>query len=176
MEPFKIHILGCGSALPTLRHNASSQIVEIRGKMFMVDCAEGTQMQLRRSKINFQRIQAVFISHMHGDHCFGLIGMISTFGLMGRTAPLDVYAAKELGPVLDMLMKSFCNDYSFEVRFHAIDTKQNAVIYDDRSLTVETIPLQHRVPCCGFLSGKTNTAAYPPRYDRLFGNSIQPDK
>lgn len=151
MEPFKIHILGCGSALPTLRHNASSQIVEIRGKMFMVDCAEGTQMQLRRSKINFQRIQAVFISHMHGDHCFGLIGMISTFGLMGRTAPLDVYATKELGPVLDMLMKSFCNDYSFEVRFHAIDTKQNAVIYDDRSLTVETIPLQHRVPCCGFL-------------------------
>jgi ribonuclease Z len=151
MELFKIHILGCGSALPTLRHNASSQIVEIRGKMFMVDCAEGTQMQLRRSKINFQRIQAVFISHMHGDHCFGLIGMISTFGLMGRTAPLDVYATKELGPVLDMLMKSFCNDYSFEVRFHAIDTKQNAVIYDDRSLTVETIPLQHRVPCCGFL-------------------------
>ena len=151
MEPFKIHILGCGSALPTLRHNASSQIVEIRGKMFMVDCAEGTQMQLRRSKINFQRIQAVFISHMHGDHCFGLIGMISTFWLMGRTAPLDVYATKELGPVLDMLMKSFCNDYSFEVRFHAIDTKQNAVIYDDRSLTVETIPLQHRVPCCGFL-------------------------
>lgn len=151
MEPFKIHILGCGSALPTLRHNASSQIVEIRGKMFMVDCAEGTQMQLRRSKINFQRIQAVFISHMHGDHCFGLIGMISTFGLMGRTAPLDVYATKELGPVLDMLMRSFCNDYSFEVRFHAIDTKQNAVIYDDRSLTVETIPLQHRVPCCGFL-------------------------
>lgn len=151
MEPFKIHILGCGSALPTLRHNASSQIVEIRGKMFMVDCAEGTQMQLRRSKINFQRIQAVFISHMHGDHCFGLIGMISTFGLMGRTAPLDVYATKELGPVLDMLMKAFCNDYSFEVRFHAIDTKQNTVIYDDRSLTVETVPLQHRVPCCGFL-------------------------
>lgn len=151
MELFKIHILGCGSALPTLRHNASSQIVEIRGKMFMVDCAEGTQMQLRRSKINFQRIQAVFISHMHGDHCFGLIGMISTFGLMGRTAPLDVYATKELGPVLDMLIKSFCNDYSFEVRFHAIDTKQNAVIYDDRSLTVETIPLQHRVPCCRFL-------------------------
>lgn len=99
MEPFKIHILGCGSALPTLRHNASSQIVEIRGKMFMVDCAEGTQMQLRRSKINFQRIQAVFISHMHGDHCFGLIGMISTFGLMGRTAPLDVYATKELGRI-----------------------------------------------------------------------------
>lgn len=151
MEPFKIYILGCGSALPTLQHNASSQIVEIRGKMFMVDCAEGTQTQLRRSKINFQRLQAVFISHLHGDHCFGLIGMISTFGLLGRTAPLHVYAPKELGPVLDMLMKTFCNDYSFEVLFHPVDTTVNQTIYKDRSLTVETIPLQHRIPCCGYL-------------------------
>ncbi len=151
MEPFKIHILGCGSALPTLQHNASSQIVEIRGKMFMVDCAEGTQIQLRRSKINFQRVQAVFISHMHGDHCFGLIGMISTFGLMGRTSLLEVYGPEALGPVLDMLMKTFCNDYSFEVRFHAVDTTKNVVVYEDRSLTVETIPLQHRIPCCGYL-------------------------
>lgn len=151
MEPFKIHILGCGSALPTLQHNASSQIVEIRGKMFMVDCAEGTQIQLRRSKINFQRVQAVFISHMHGDHCFGLIGMISTFGLMGRTSPLEVYGPEALDPVLDMLMKTFCNDYSFEVRFHAVDTTKNVVVYEDRSLTVETIPLQHRIPCCGYL-------------------------
>ena len=151
MEPFKIHILGCGSALPTLQHNASSQIVEIRGKMFMVDCAEGTQIQLRRSKINFQRVQAVFISHMHGDHCFGLIGMISTFGLMGRTSRLAVCGPEALGPVLDMLMKTFCNDYSFEVRFHAVDTTKNVVVYEDRSLTVETIPLQHRIPCCGYL-------------------------
>lgn len=151
MEPFKVYILGCGSALPTLQHNASSQIVEIRGKMFMVDCAEGTQTQLRRSKINFQRLQAVFISHLHGDHCFGLIGMISTFGLLGRTAPLHVYAPKELGPVLDMLMKTFCNDYSFEVLFHPVDTTVKQTIYKDRSLTVETIPLQHRIPCCGYL-------------------------
>lgn len=151
MEPFKLHILGCGSALPTLQHNASSQIVEIRGKMFMVDCAEGTQIQLRRSKINFQRLQAVFISHLHGDHCFGLIGMISTFGLLGRTAPFHVYGPKELGGVLDMLMKTFCNDYSFEVRFHPVDTCENKVIYEDRSLTIETIPLQHRIPCCGYL-------------------------
>lgn len=151
MEPFKIHILGCGSALPTLRHNASSQIVEIRGKMFMVDCAEGTQTQIRRSKVNFQRLQAVFISHLHGDHCFGLIGMISTFGLLGRTAPLDIYAPKELEPVLDMLIKVFCNGLEFEVRFHAVDTTVNKVVYEDRSLTVETVPLQHRIPCCGYL-------------------------
>ena len=151
MELFKIHILGCGSALPTLQHNASSQVVEIRGKMFMVDCAEGTQTQLRRSKINFQRLQAVFISHLHGDHCFGLIGMISTFGLMGRTAPLSLYGPKELGPVLDMLITTFCDSLSFEVVFLPVDTKTRAVVYEDRSLTVETIPLQHRVPCAGYL-------------------------
>jgi len=151
MELFKIHILGCGSALPTLQHNASSQVVEIRGKMFMVDCAEGTQTQLRRSKINFQRLQAVFISHLHGDHCFGLIGMISTFGLMGRTAPLSIYGPKELGPVLDMLITTFCDRLSFEVVFHPVDTKTRKVVYEDRSLTVETIPLQHRVPCAGYL-------------------------
>ena len=86
MEPFKVHILGCGSALPTLRHNPSSQVVEVRGKMFMVDCGEGTQLQLRRVKVRFTKVSAVFISHLHGDHCFGLIGMISTFGLLGRTA------------------------------------------------------------------------------------------
>ena len=96
MEPFKIHILGCGSALPTLHHYASAQVVEMRGKQFMIDCGEGTQMQLRRSRIRFTKLSAVFITHLHGDHCFGLIGMISTFGLLGRTAKLDVYAPKEL--------------------------------------------------------------------------------
>jgi ribonuclease Z len=90
MEPFKIHILGCGSALPTLRHNPSAQVVEIREKQFLVDCGEGTQLQMRRSKIGFNRLCAVFISHIHGDHCFGLIGMLSSFGLLGRTMPLAI--------------------------------------------------------------------------------------
>ena len=79
MEPFRIHILGCGSALPTLHHYASSQVVEMRGKLFMIDCGEGTQIQLRRSRIRFTKLGHVFISHLHGDHCFGLIGMICTF-------------------------------------------------------------------------------------------------
>lgn len=151
MEPFKIYILGCGSALPTLHHNASSQVVEIREKMFMVDCGEGTQIQLRRSRIHFTRIGCVFISHLHGDHCFGLIGMISTFGMLGRTAPLHVYAPKELGPVLDMEMAAFCTGLEFEVIFHAVDPTVSQVVYEDRSLTVSTIPLDHRVPCCGYL-------------------------
>lgn len=151
MEPFRVHILGCGSALPTLRHYASSQVVELRDKLFLVDCGEGTQMQLRRAHVRFTKVGHVFISHLHGDHCFGLIGMISTFGLLGRTSRLHVYANEALGPLLNQLTTAFCHDLGYEVEFHPIDASQNAVIYEDRSLTVETIPLCHRMPTCGFL-------------------------
>lgn len=151
MEPFKVHILGCGSALPTLQHNASSQIVELREKLFMIDCGEGTQIQLRRSRIHFSKIIAVFISHLHGDHCFGLPGMISTFGMTGRTAPLHIYAPAAFEPILDQTLSFFCQGLEFKVVFHAVVTTQNKVVYEDRSLTVETIPLQHRIDCCGYL-------------------------
>ncbi len=151
MEPFKIHILGCGSALPTTRHYASSQVVELRGKQFLVDCGEGTQMQLRRSRIRFTKIGAVFITHLHGDHCFGLMGIISTFGLLGRTAPLHIYAPEELGPMLEAQLRLFCQHLDYEVTFHAVDTTCQQIVYEDRSLTVETLPLEHRMPCCGYL-------------------------
>ena len=121
MEPFRVHILGCGSALPTLRHNASAQVVEVRDKLFMVDCGEGTQMQLRRSRIRFTKIGHVFISHLHGDHCFGLIGMISTFGMLGRTARLHVYATAELGPMLQSQLDMFCDRLGFEVELRDAD-------------------------------------------------------
>lgn len=151
MEPFKVHILGCGSALPTLRHNPSSQVVELRGKQFMIDCGEGTQTQMRRLHIGFNKIVAIFISHIHGDHCFGLIGMLSSFGLLGRTMPLAIYAPKDFKPVLDMLLQTFCTDFDYEIQFHPVDTTRQQVVYEDRSLTVETIPLRHRVPTCGYL-------------------------
>jgi len=151
MEPFKVHILGCGSALPTLQHNASSQIVELREKLFMIDCGEGTQIQLRRARIHFSKIIAVFISHLHGDHCFGLPGMISTFGMTGRTAPLHIYAPAAFEPILEQTLSFFCQGLEFKVVFYAVDTTQNKVVYEDRSLTIETIPLQHRIDCCGYL-------------------------
>ena len=151
MEPFRVHILGCGSALPTMRHFPSAQVVEVRGKLFLVDCGEGTQIQLRRSRVRFTKISAVFLSHLHGDHCFGLIGMLSTFGLLGRTARLAVYAPAQMEQMLHMQLNQFCRDLGYEVDFHAVDTTINKVIYEDRSLTVETIPLEHRVECCGFL-------------------------
>lgn len=156
MEPFRVHILGCGSALPTLKHNASSQVVEIRGKMFMVDCGEGTQIALRRSRLRFTKIQTVLITHLHGDHCFGLIGMISTFGMLGRTSPLHVFAPKQLEPMLKAQIELFCHGLDYEVVFHAVDTETHQVVYEDRSLTIETIPLQHRIPCCGYLFREKN--------------------
>jgi len=151
MEPFRIHILGCGSALPTTRHHPSMQIVECRGKLFMVDCGEGAQLEMRRHGLSFAKVGHIFISHVHGDHCFGLIGMISTFGLLGRTARLHVYGPQELEPMLKSQMTFFCRDLGYEVEFHAVDTTQQAVVYEDRSLTVETIPLEHRLPCAGYL-------------------------
>jgi ribonuclease Z len=146
-----VHILGCGSALPTLRHYPSAQVVELREKLFMVDCGEGTQLQLRRLHVRFTKVSHVFISHLHGDHCFGLIGMISTFGLLGRTAKLHVHAHHALEGLLRQQMAFFCRDLGYEVAFHPIDTSCQQVIYEDRSLTVETIPLSHRMPTCGFL-------------------------
>jgi len=151
VEPFKIHILGCGSALPTLRHYASSQVVELRDKVLMLDCAEGTQMQLRRSRVRFTKLSHVFITHLHGDHCFGLIGMISSFGLLGRTATLHVHAPEALGPMLQQQIDFFTRDLDFSVEFHPVDTTTRAVVFEDRSLTVETIPLEHRMPTCGYL-------------------------
>lgn len=151
MEPFLVHILGCGSALPTLHHFASSQVIEIRGKCFMVDCGEGTQISLRRSRVRFTKLQAIFISHLHGDHCFGLIGLISTFGMLGRTAPLHVYAPEDLRTILNEQLSLFCQGLGFEVVFHPVDTGLSKVVYEDRSLTVSTIPLDHRIPCCGYL-------------------------
>lgn len=157
MQPFKVYILGCGSALPTLKHNASSQIVLIRDKMFMIDCGEGTQVQLRRSRINFNKLSAVFITHLHGDHCFGLIGLISTFGMLGRISPLHIYAPKDFFPILQQQLDVFCCGLEYKVVFHPVVTEKNDIIYEDRSLTVTSIPLNHRIACCGYLFREKST-------------------
>ncbi|MDY4250418.1 ribonuclease Z [Bacteroides pyogenes] len=151
MEKFELHILGCGSALPTTRHFPSSQVVNLRDKLFMIDCGEGAQLQLRRSRLKFSRLNRVFISHLHGDHCFGLPGLISTFGLLGRTADLHIHSPHGLEELFAPWMEFFHKTLPYKVLFHEFDTKRPEVVYEDRSLTVSTIPLKHRIPCCGFL-------------------------
>lgn len=117
----------------------------------MIDCGEGTQMQLRKYRVHFSRLIAVFLSHLHGDHCFGLLGMLSTFGMTGRTAPLHLYAPADYRQLFSQELAFFCAGLEFEVVFHPVDTTVQEVVYEDKSLTVETIPLCHRVPCCGYL-------------------------
>lgn len=151
MEKFDLHILGCGSALPTMRHQATSQVLNIREKLFMIDCGEGTQVQLRRSRLKFSRLNHIFISHLHGDHCFGLIGVISTFGMLERTADLHIYSHPDLIALLQSQIDFFCKGMSYDVVFHPFNPKARDIIYDDRSVSVETIPLHHRMPTCGFL-------------------------
>lgn len=151
MEKFDLHILGCGSALPTTRHFATAQVVNLRDKLFMIDCGEGAQMQLRKSRLKFSRLNHIFISHLHGDHCFGLLGLISTFGLLGRTADLHIHSPKGLEALFAPLLSFFCNGLGYKVVFHEFAAKAPELIYEDRSVTVTTIPLKHRIPCCGFL-------------------------
>ncbi len=151
MEKFELDILGCGSATPTTLHNPSSQVLNIRDKLFMIDCGEGTQLQFRRSKLRFGRLNSIFISHLHGDHCFGLIGLISTLGLLGRTGDITIYSVAGLEEILRPEIDFFCKDNPFQVKIETFDPKKSELIYDDRSVSVTTIPLKHRVPCAGFL-------------------------
>ena len=151
MERFEVNILGCGSAVPTARHVLSSQVINLRDKLFMIDCGEGTQLQFRAMKLKFQRLNHIFISHLHGDHCFGLPGLISTFGLLGRTADLHIYAQADAEKIFQPLLDYFCKELTYKVFFHAFNTTKNELIFEDRTLKVSTVPLKHRVPCAGFL-------------------------
>lgn len=151
MEKFELHILGCGSALPTTRHFPTSQIVNVRDKLFMIDCGEGAQLQFRKSRLKFSRLNHIFISHLHGDHCFGLLGLISTLNLLGRTAELHIHSPKGLETLFAPMLSYFNHQMTYKLIFHEFETKEPTVIYEDRSMTVTTIPLRHRMPCCGFL-------------------------
>lgn len=117
----------------------------------MIDCGEGAQLQLRKTHLKFSRLNHIFISHLHGDHCFGLLGLISTFGLLGRTAGLNIHGPEGIEKVFKPMLDYFCKNLLYDVVFHEFGTKEPAVILQDRSVTVTTIPLKHRIPCCGFL-------------------------
>lgn len=151
MERFEVNILGCGSATPTTHHFPSSQVINIREKLFMVDCGEGAQLQFRKSKLNFSRLNRIFISHLHGDHCFGLIGLLSTLALLGRTGDIVIHAHADLQGLLQPQLDYFCRDNPYKVLFEPFSPSVSEVIYEDRSVKVSTIPLIHRVPCAGFL-------------------------
>ncbi len=151
MGDFNIHVLGCGSALPTTRHLATSQVIDLRDKQYMIDCGEGTQVQMRNLRIRFNRLGHIFITHLHGDHCFGLPGLISTLGMLGRTGDLVIHGPKELSTFLNCVLTEFCRGLEFKVIFEPVDTTVHSLVMEDRSLSVYSIPLKHRIPTCGYL-------------------------
>lgn len=151
MQKATLTILGCGSALPTRKNFPSAQLLELRDKQYLIDCGEGTQIRMRQMNVKTARLGHIFVSHLHGDHCFGLIGLISSFGMLNRTADLHIHAQPDLEKILKPQLMYFCQDLPFDVIFHNINPRKNELIYEDRSIQVFTIPLKHRVPCCGFL-------------------------
>ena len=147
----KLTILGAGSLLPTRYNFPSAQILELRDKRYMIDCGEGAQIRMRQMGLKNTRLNHIFISHLHGDHCFGLMGLISSFALLNRTAELQVHGPLGITKLFEQQMNFFCDGIPFKVSFQEFDTLQHKLIYADRSVEVYSIPLKHRVPCSGFL-------------------------
>lgn len=147
----KITILGANSAIPTASRFPSAQIIECNGSIYLMDCGEGTQIQLRKNKVKIQRIKAIFISHMHGDHYFGLAGLLNTMHLLGRKKPLLVYGPPELKQIIDLQIDIAETKFNYKWEFHPVDSYNPSIVYEDSQLSVETITLYHRIPCAGFI-------------------------
>lgn len=148
---FSVTILGSNSALPITNRFPTAQVLNASERLFLIDCGEGTQLQLRKQKFKFSKINHIFISHLHGDHCFGLLGLISTFGLLGRKNDLNIYAHKDLETLMEPWLKYFAKDLTYRIVFNNIDTTKSEQIFEDEKIKVTTIPLNHRIPTCGFL-------------------------
>jgi ribonuclease Z len=146
----KLTILGCHAATPRTFSNPTAQVLEIKGHFFLIDCAEGTQVQLRKSKTKFTQINHIFISHLHGDHFFGLIGLISTFTLLNRTKDIHIYGPKGIKAIIDLQMQLTSSWTNFTIHFHELESKKSELIYEDSKVIVKTIPLKHRIYANGF--------------------------
>lgn len=147
----KLTILGCYSATPRTFTNPTSQVLEAKNHLFLIDCGEGTQVQLRRYKVKFSRIRHIFISHLHGDHFFGLPGLVSTFRLLGRENELHIYGPKGIKEAVTLLLKLGDSWTNYPLVFHELDSKESELLFEDEKISVRTIPLEHRVYTNGFL-------------------------
>jgi ribonuclease Z len=144
-------ILGCGSALPTKRNFPSAFLLDLREKQFLIDCGEGAQIRLRQMGMKTNRMGHIFISHLHGDHCLGLLGLISSFSMLHRTADLHIHAHPDLEKIMEVPLHYFSAETPFQLFFHPFNPQVNELIYEDRTVKVSSIPLKHKVPTCGFL-------------------------
>ena len=148
---FTLNVLGTASALPTTERYPSAQVLNVRGRLFMIDCGEGAQIQLRKAGISFLKIEHICLSHVHGDHIFGLFGLLSTMGMLGRTAPLYVYASKSLAATLEFFRSNFGEGLLYEIRHVILEMSSPELVYENRNVELLAFPLNHRVETFGFI-------------------------
>jgi ribonuclease Z len=151
MTTFELTILGTSSALPTSKRYPTAHVLNIRERFFLIDCGEGTQVQIRKYSVKLSRINHIFISHLHGDHYFGLMGLLSTYNLLGRKNDLHIYSHSDLPDVLKTQLEYLQEESTFKIIWHPLNFKKPAVILNDEVVTVTSFPVKHRIPCCGFL-------------------------
>ncbi|MEA3443840.1 MAG: ribonuclease Z [Bacteroidota bacterium] len=143
--------MGSNSAFPTSERFPTAHVLNVHERFFLIDCGEGTQLQIRRNKIRFGKLNHIFISHLHGDHYFGIFGLISTLSLLGRKTDLHIYAMPDLEKMINFQLKYFYDPLQFKIIFHPLQHKTKEIIFDNKNLEVASFPLKHRIPTCGFL-------------------------
>ena len=148
---FKLTILGCSSAIPTIDRNPTAQLLNVNERFFLIDCGEGTQVQLRKFQLSFQRINHIFISHLHGDHYFGLIGLISSMHLLGRKKDLHIHAHAELKEIIDLQLLASNTELNYPLFFHPIPDIDEGILFEDDNIKVSNIVLDHSIKCSGFI-------------------------
>ena len=148
---FTLNVLGTASALPTTERYPSAQVLDVHGRLFLIDCGEGTQMRMRKAGISFLKIEHICISHIHGDHIFGIFGLLSTMGMLGRSAGLSIYGPRAFGPVLKFFLSYFGEGVKFEIKFVPLEMKEPQLIYENKVMEVLAFPLKHRIDTFGFI-------------------------
>ena len=148
---FTLNVLGTASALPTTERYPSAQVLNVRGRLFMIDCGEGAKVQMRKAGISFLKIEHICLSHIHGDHIFGLFGLLSTMAMLGRTAPLSIYAPAGFGPILQFLLDQFGEGFLYAVNHIVLDMTEPVIVYENRRTELLAFPLNHRVDTYGFI-------------------------
>lgn len=150
MEKFEVHVLGCGSAKPSPTHNPSSTVVDFRDNLFMIDCGEGAQKEFQRQRLKFSRLNHIFITHLHGDHVFGLPGLIGTMALSGLEGDITIHTFEDGKKILSEIFSYFNRGLPIDVKFNVIKPEET-VVYENQSLRVRTIPLDHKIPAVGYV-------------------------
>ena len=148
---FTLNVLGTASALPTTERYPSAQVLDVRGRLFMIDCGEAAQIQMRKAGLSFLKIEHICLSHIHGDHLFGIFGLLSTMGLLGRSARLDIYAPTSFRPVLDFFLQNFGEGIRFEINHICLEMDEPTIVYQNRTVELLAFPLNHRVDTFGFI-------------------------